>query len=332
MSKIKKEKYIRDLFEEDFAEKFFLYISMSDKITLIDRFKKTRDITCNNLLSGINFVDAPLVLFDVIDDREKFTIRTFDKILFDIEFRELLYCIFEYKEKISMVFDKEKSIEIQNAIKKIINTRLNKTIENYIVKNSDLFIFNNPSRSGIVLSTLLIILNNITELVQKKFNPRYRKERTFQIIEERSALYAYEYDEMQRLAQIYNKLKAKSKFEYKNFNTIDLIRYSTAMYAQIEIDDERLEFIINNSTLSKQEIGFKYIKEKYNITQKSEALDKLLDRARKKRKNREENTPTMISVDSYLLSANQLKLNPNQFADKINLFRNELKLFLIYKS
>ena len=48
MSKIKKEKYIRDLFEEDFAEKFFLYISMSDKITLIDRFKKTRDITCNN--------------------------------------------------------------------------------------------------------------------------------------------------------------------------------------------------------------------------------------------------------------------------------------------
>lgn len=332
MSKIKKEKYIRDLFEENFAEKFFLYISMSDKITLIDRFKKTRDITCNNLLSGINFVDAPLVLFDVIDDREKFTIRTFDKILFDIEFRELLYCIFEYKEKISMVFDKEKSIEIQNAINKMINTRLNKTIENYIVKNSDLFIFNNPSRSGIVLSTLLIILNNIIELVQKKFNPRYRKERTSQIIEERSTLYAYEYDEMQRLAQIYNKLKAKSKFEYKNFNTIDLIRYSTAMYAQIEIDDERLEFIINNSTLSKQEIGFKYIKEKYNITQKSETLDKLLDRARKKRKNREENAPTMMSVDSYLLSANQLKLNPDQFANKINLFRKELKLFLIYKN
>lgn len=332
MSKLKKEKYIRDLFEENFAAKFFLYISKLEKITLIDEFEKTRNITCNNLLSGINFVDAPLVLFDVIADREKFTIRTFDKILFDIEFRELLYCIFEYKEKILMISDKEKYIEIQNAIKKIINTRLNKTIENYIVKNSDLFIFNNPSRSGIVLSTLLIILNNITELVQKNFNPRYRKERTPHVIEERSTLYAYEYDEMQRLTQIYNKLKTKSKFEYKNFNTIDLIRYSTAMYTQIEINDERLDFIINNSTLSNQEIGFKYIKEKYNITQKSETLDKLLDRARKKRKNREENTPTMISVDSYLLSANQLKLNPNQFADKINLFRKELKLFLIYKS
>lgn len=333
MARPKKEKYIRDLFEENFTEKFYEYINKCNPKFLVEEFAKSRNETCRKLLDErIHFVDAPMIYFSVINDYEKFTLNKFEEILFQIEFRQLLYSLFEYVEKI---YDNK---DIHLPVKKYIEKSLNKSINNFLIKNNDSFVFELPSRDGIILTILSNILSEINNMLEKQLNPKHRKERISNNPNEKSTLYASEYEKLIHLYEVYKDFKTKCNNKIKNeiteFSKKDWMRYFTANYTGVDIDDEKLEFIIDNSSLTKQKLGFKYLKETYNLVKNDQTLDKVIDRGKLKRKSRIIIKPTLMRVDSILAKMNNYKFNPlepdnnkiNKFLSEIeNLFNMELK-------
>ena len=326
MAKPKKEKYIRDLFEENFAEKFFEYINKLNPKFLVEEFAKSRNVTCRKLLDEkVHFVDAPMIYFSVITDYEKFTLNKFEEILFKIEFRELLYLLFEYIKKICD--SKENSEYVQLLVKKHIEKSLNKSINNFLIKNSDKFVFSIPSKDGIVLTVLSNILSDINNILEKYLNPKHRKERTSNNPNEKSTLYTSEYEKLIHLYEVYKDFETKCNNKIKNecieFSKKDWIRYFTANYTGVDIDDEKLEFIIANSSLTRQKLGFKYLKETYNLIKNDQTIDKIIDRGKLKRERRITKKPTLIRVDSLLANMNNYKFN------SLETNNNDIDVFLL---
>lgn len=326
MVKPKKEKYIRDLFEENFAEKFFEYINKLNPKFLVKEFAKSRNVTCQKLLDEkVHFVDAPMIYFSVVKDYEKFTLNKFEEILFKIEFRELLYLLFEYIKKICD--STENSEHVQLLVKKHIEKSLNKSINNFLIKNSDKFVFSIPSKDGIVLTVLSNILSDINNILEKYLNPKHRKERTSNNPNEKSTLYASEYKKLIHLYEVYKYFETECNKKIKNecteFRKKDWMRYFTANYTGVDIDDEKLEFIIANSSLTRQKLGFKYLKETYNLIKNEQTIDKIIDRGKLKRERRIPKKPTLIRVDSLLASMNNYKFN------SLETNNNEIDVFLL---
>lgn len=314
MARPKKEKYIRDLFEDNFAEKFFEHINKWTTKSLVKKFEENRKEYCRKLLDKrVHFVDAPMVYFTVIKDNEKFTLNKFKEILFQIEFRELLYLLFEYIEKICLFNSKENLECAQLLVKKHIGKSLNKSIDNFLTKNSDDFVFSVPSRNGIILTVISNVLYDLSNILEKQLNPKHRKERVSSNPNEKSTLYASEYEKLLHLYDVYKyfekRCNDKIKNECKEFTKEDWIRYFTANYIEIDIDDEKLEFIITNSDLNRQKLGFKYLKETYNLDKNDQTLDKIIDRGKLKRAQRVTIKPTLMRVDSLLAKMNNYKSN-----------------------
>lgn len=342
MARPKKEKYIRDLFENNFAEKFFEYINKPTPKALVQKFVEKRKANCRKLLDKrAHFVDAPMIYFSVIKENEKFTLNKFKEILFQIEFRELLYPLFEYIEKTGLFNSKENLECAQLLVKKHIEKSLNKSIDNFLIKNSDDFVFSVPSKDGIILTVLSNVLSDINNILEKQLNPKHRKERISNNPNEKSSLYASEYEKLLHLYDVYKyfekRCNHKIKNECKEFTKDDWIRYFTANRTEIDIDDERLEFIITNSNLSRQKLGFKYLKETYNLDKNDETLDKIIDRGKLKRAQRVTIKPTLMRVDSLLVKMNNYKFNSlepdsediNPLLLSIeNLFNGELNLVI----
>lgn len=342
MARPKKEKYIRDLFEENFSEKFFEYINKLTLKALVQEFAENRKENCRKLLDKrAHFVDAPIIYFSVIKDNEKFTLNKFEEILFQIEFRELLYSLFEYVEKICLFYSKEPLKYALLLVKKHIEKSLNKSIDNFLIKNSNTFVFSIPSRDGIILTVLSNVLCDINNILEKQLNPKHRKERISNNPNEKSTLYASEYEKLLHLYDVYKyfekRCNDKIKNECKEFTKEDWMRYLTATRTEIDIDDEKLEFIITNSNLSRQKLGFKYLKETYNLDKNYETLDKIIDRGKLKRAQRVTMKPTLMRVDSLLEKMNNYKFNPLEpKSEDINtllmnieeLFNSELNLLI----
>ncbi len=62
MAKPKKEKYVRDLFEENFAEKFYPLIIKMDKSMLIEDFFNSRRDVYKALSKHLYFQDVPIIV------------------------------------------------------------------------------------------------------------------------------------------------------------------------------------------------------------------------------------------------------------------------------
>lgn len=326
MTKSKKDRYIRDLFEEDFYKNFSKYLCNLKILDLFIEFYNSRIKVKCLLLSNRNFHDIPILGFSIIRNDEVFTIEKFDKIIYEIEYRELFYLICDFIQKYKTV--KNKTI-IMIKFEDIIRKILNKSIDKYLEKND--FILFLPSRSSIVLNTLLEILKKINLFLLKEINPGYKAERTIDDIEKRNTFIVYEYEQIVNIIESYKIIRQdiiKSKKHYENMSIEDCIKYNISKLTGIDILDERLDFVIHafqNIKLNKKDLAFQYLREKYNITSNNDTLDKILDRGRNKRKKREIDHFLYKRIDNYLCMANlQDKLNHNNLLNWIGLFDCEM--------
>ena len=323
MAKPKKEKYIRDLFEKDFVEKFYTLIIKTDKSILIEKFFNSRRDVYKALSKHLYFQDVPIIAFNILKEDEVFDISKYRNLLFRIEFRDLLYEQYKFNENISKY---KWNIILGDLIKDRIRKSLNKSIDNFIKKHENEFYIFSISRSSIVINVLLNIFYDINNILKKYIEPHYKKERVDPIVENRNTFLASEYEYITKIYQDYKKVKKLSE---------ENIRYYISNKLKYDPFDEKINYVIHNynDEISKKDFAIKYLREKYNVSSNIETIDKILDRGRKKRKMHIENIIAMTDIDMYLIKINannletvtpkEIEFNLQSFAIKLTKFKNE---------
>lgn len=314
MAKPKKEKYVRDLFEENFAEKFYTLITKMNKPVLIKNFFNSRKDVFIALSKHLYFQDVPIVAFNILKENEVFDINKYRNILFRIEFRDLLYEQYKFNENSTKY---RWNTELDNLIKDRIRKSFNKSIDNFVKKHENEFYIFSVSRSSIVINVLLNIFYDINKILKKYIEPDFREERVNPIIEKRSTFLASEYQYIVKIYQTYKKAK---------YLPADDIRFYISQTLDSDPFDEGINYIIRNYSdkVSKKNIAINYLKERYNISDNNETIDKILDRGRKKRKIRAKNMKDIIKIDSYLENINARRLEiatPKELEHDIHWFR-----------
>lgn len=323
MARPKKEKYIRDLFEENFSEKFYALITKMDKSMLIENFFNSRKEVYRALSKHLYFQDIPITAFNILKEDEVFDINKYCSFLFRIEFRGLLYEQYKFNENISKY--KWNTI-LGDLIKDKIRKSFNKSIDNFIKKHENEFYIFPISRSSIVINVLLNIFYDINNILKKYIEPNFKKERVDLIVENRNTFLASEYEYITKIYQNYKNVKKLSEED---------IRYYISNKLKYDPFDEGINYVIQNynDEISKKDFAIKYLREKYNVSNNIETIDKILDRGRKKRKMHIENIMAMTDIDMYLIKINANKLeivtpkeiefNSHDFIIKLTKLKNE---------
>lgn len=323
MARPKKEKYIRDLFEDNFAEKFYALITKMDKSMLIENFFNSRRDVCKALSKHLHFQDVPIIAFKILKDDEVFDIKKYCNLLFRIEFRDLLYEQYKFYESITKY---NWDTVLVNLIKDSIRKSFNKSIDNFINKHENEFYIFSVSKSSIVINVLLNIFYDINNILKKYIEPDLKKERVDPVIENRNTFLASEYEYITKIYQAYKNVKKYSEED---------IRYCISNKFKYDPFDEGINYVIQNynDEISKKDFAIGYLREKYNVSDNNETIDKILDRGRKKRKKHIEKIVAMADIDMYLIKINannleivtpkEIEYNLNDFIIKLTKFKNE---------
>ena len=324
MAKPKKDKYIRDLFEEDFYKKFFEFICSANKDVLVKNYFENRKNVFYALTKHRYFQDIPIIGFKILEENEIFTVQKFIKILFMIEFRDLLYKQYELINLLKQVSNK---VEVIEKIANIVIKSFNKSINKFVEKNSNEFYIFQPSRSSIVITVLLNIFDDINSILKQNINPNKRK-RIEANIEKRNTFLVSEYQFITKIYQAYKKVNNLSE---------DEIRFYISQKLDYDPMDDRISYVIENynSTISKKNLAILYLKERYNLSGNIETIDKTLDRGRKKRIALEENMLSIIEIDSHLVKINAYRLEiatPKELEFDIYWFKKHLSEIIKQKN
>lgn len=323
MARPKKEKYIRDLFEENFPEKFYYLITKMNKPVLIENFFNSRRDVCIALSKHLYFQDVPITAFNILKEDEVFDIRQYCNLLFRIEFRDLLYEQYKFNENIAKY---EWNTVLVDLIKDRIRKSFNKSIDNFIKKHKNEFYIFSISRSSIVINVLLNIFYDINNILKKYIEPDFKKERVDPVVENRNTFLASEYEYITKIYQNYKNVKKLPEED---------IRYYISNKLKYDPFDEGINYVMQNynDEISKKNFAIKYLKDKYNVSSNIETVDKILDRGRKKRKIHIENIMAMADIDMYLIKINankleivtpkEIKFNSEGFITKLTKFKNE---------
>lgn len=306
MGRPKKDKYIRDLFEDNFSKKFVYYVCNIEKDELMENYLDSRLKLRQELKDGKAFIEAIPQYYTVIEDKELYSITTFNKCLYDFNFRAYFYQIVDFKNRYAKIINK---YEFRQEIFGEINKIFNKSIAIYIEKNPQEFILCVPSRNCITITIIDKILDSINNCALRKLTPRYKKERTASTSKKNCELLAYEYKRMMNFIDVFHQIQDELKDTPEsigNFSDEYWLRYSTALYLDLYPNDAEIDFLIShkNDTITDKELAFLYLRNKYNYEKNDEALDKSIDRGHKRYTERDSEKIYYKKLDSYLEFAN----------------------------